>query len=84
MLARQNPPPQPGLRVDVGETVILLHPPLPFAGVSIGLQKGRQQNDGYLRARGYGSSDLSLHGQHQRARDEPAHEEVALLLELRS
>ena len=31
--------------IAVGETVILLHPPLPLVGVSIGLQKGRQQND---------------------------------------
>ena len=29
----------------VGETVILLHPPLPLAGVSIGTERGRQQND---------------------------------------
>ena len=29
----------------VGETVILLDHPLPLVGVSIGLQKGRQQND---------------------------------------
>ena len=25
----------------VGETVILLHPPLPLAGVSIGMERGR-------------------------------------------
>ena len=29
----------------VGETVILLHPPLPLAGVSIGMERERQQND---------------------------------------
>ena len=29
----------------VGETVILLHPPLPLAGVSIRMERGRQQND---------------------------------------
>ena len=31
--------------IALGETVILLHPPLPLAGFSIGMQKGRQQND---------------------------------------
>ena len=30
----------------VGETVILLHPPLPVAGVSIGMERECQQNDG--------------------------------------
>ena len=29
----------------IGKTVILLHPPLPLTGVSIGMQKGSQQND---------------------------------------
>ena len=29
----------------VGETVILLHPALPVAGVSIGMEGERQQND---------------------------------------
>ena len=29
----------------LGETVILLHPPLPFAGVSIAMVRGCQQND---------------------------------------
>ena len=33
----------PGLAV--GETVILLHPPLPLLGVSIGMERGCQQND---------------------------------------
>ena len=32
-----------GLAVD--ETVILLHPPLPVAGVSIVMERERQQND---------------------------------------
>ena len=40
--------------VAVGETVILLHPLLPSAGVSIGMEKERQQNDslanGYVEA----------------------------------
>ena len=27
----------------VGETIILLHPPLPFGGVSIGMERERQQ-----------------------------------------
>ena len=31
--------------VAVGETVILLHPPLILAGVSIGMEMGCQQND---------------------------------------
>ena len=39
--------------VAVGETVIVLHPPLPFAGVSIGIKRGCHQNnslaDGYLQ-----------------------------------
>ena len=39
----------PGLAA--GETVILLHPPLPSAGVTIGMERGCQQNnslaDGY-------------------------------------
>ena len=29
----------------VGETVILLHPPLPGVGISIGMEGGCQQND---------------------------------------
>ena len=29
----------------VGETVILLHPPLPLGGASIGTERGCQQND---------------------------------------
>ena len=31
--------------VAVGETVILLHPPLPFAVFSIAMERERQQND---------------------------------------
>ena len=31
--------------VAVGETVILLHPPLPLVGVSIAMERERQQND---------------------------------------
>ena len=34
-----------GAGVAVDETVILLHPPLPLAGVSIVVERGRQQND---------------------------------------
>ena len=34
-----------GLQVAIGETVILLHPPLPLVGVSIVMEGGRQQND---------------------------------------
>ena len=29
----------------VGETVILLHPPLPLVGISTGINRGCQQND---------------------------------------
>ena len=40
------------LWIAVGETVILLHPPLPSAGVSIAMERERQHNDslanGYL------------------------------------
>ena len=37
----------PALRAElaVGETVILLHPPLTLVGVSIAMERGRQQND---------------------------------------
>ena len=38
---------QPHLAVD--ETVILLHPPLPLVGVSIGMERGCQQNDSLVR-----------------------------------
>ena len=31
--------------VAVGETVFLLHPPLPVVGVSVGIERARQQND---------------------------------------
>ena len=34
-----------GVGVAVDETVILLQPPLPVAGVSIVMERGRQQND---------------------------------------
>ena len=37
----------------VGETVILLHPPLPLSGVSIRIKRGRHQDDGL--ADGYGN-----------------------------
>ena len=36
--------PTPG-RLAVGETIILLHPPLPLAVVSMGMKRERQQND---------------------------------------
>ena len=38
---------RPGRRaaVAVGETVILLQPPLPLVGVSIAMRRERQQND---------------------------------------
>ena len=32
-------------RIAVGETVILLHPPLPLPGVSVGMERGCHQND---------------------------------------
>ena len=51
-----------GLSVDghlaVGETVILLHLPLPVAGVSIVMERGRQQNDSL--ADGYGHQDVGV------------------------
>ena len=34
-----------GAGIAVGETVILPHPPLPAVGVSIGMERGRQQNN---------------------------------------
>ena len=34
-----------GLVAAVGETVILLHPPLPLVGVPIAMERERQQND---------------------------------------
>ena len=34
-----------GALIAVGETVILLHPPLPLVGVSIVVERGCQQND---------------------------------------
>ena len=39
-------------RLAIGETVILLHPPLPLVGVSIDMARERQQNDSL--ADGYG------------------------------
>ena len=35
-----------GAHLAVDETVILLHPPLPLVGVSIAMERERQQNDG--------------------------------------
>ena len=32
----------PGVRLAVGETIILLHPPLPLVGVSIWMERGCQ------------------------------------------
>ena len=52
----------------VGETVILPHPPLPLVGVSIAMERGRQQNDRTL-ADGYAMPELhvGVHlRQHQR------------------
>ena len=40
--------------VAVGETVILLHPPLPSVGVSIGMEMGCQYNDSLARRLGGG------------------------------
>ena len=37
---RADRPLPPGVEIAIGETVILLHPPLPLAGVSIGLKRG--------------------------------------------
>ena len=34
-----------GVNLAVGETVILLQPPLPLVGVSIGKERERQHND---------------------------------------
>ena len=31
--------------VAIGEAVVLLHPPLPLSGVSVGMERARQQND---------------------------------------
>ena len=39
---RKQPEPE---QLAVGETVILLHPPLPVVVFSIVMQRGRQQND---------------------------------------
>ena len=36
-------------RLAIDETVILLHPPLPLVGVSMGMKRGRQQNDSLVR-----------------------------------
>ena len=33
------------LDLAIGETVIVLHPPLPLVGVSIGMERGCQYND---------------------------------------
>ena len=33
----------------VGETVIRLHPPAPLVGVSVVMERGRQQNDSLVR-----------------------------------
>ena len=44
-----NTPGSPtGRHLAVDETVILLHPPLPLAGVSIVMERERQQNDGLV------------------------------------
>ena len=37
-------------RMAVCETVILLHPPLPLVGISIGMERGCQQNDSLVRS----------------------------------
>ena len=61
------PPPAPiphfhcsGNQVAVGETVILLHPPLHLAAVSIWIERERQQND--ILADGYSLHALSRLG----------------------
>ena len=45
---RKQPEPE---QLAVGETVILLHPPLPVVVFSIVMQRGRQQNDSSPAAR---------------------------------
>ena len=42
---RHRAPPRRPAGLAVGETVILLHPPLPLVGVSIWTERGRQQRD---------------------------------------
>ena len=41
-----RPPNGPATPEAAESSVILLHPPLPLAGVSIAMQRGRQQNGG--------------------------------------
>ena len=36
-------------RLAIDETVILLHSPLPLVGISIGMERGCQQNDSLVR-----------------------------------
>ena len=44
--SRKTPPqPRSAPGLAIGETVILLHPPLPLVGVSIAMERERQQND---------------------------------------
>ena len=45
----------------VGETVILLHPPLHLAGTSIVFERGRQQSDGLTDGLAVGETGVLLH-----------------------
>ena len=47
-----------GCEIAPDETVILLHPPLPLVGVSIGMERGCQQNDSLVR----GYCESAAHG----------------------
>ena len=44
----------------VGETVILLHPPLPLVGVSIVMERERQQNDSLANGYGHPHAESSV------------------------
>ena len=60
---------RPGLarrrRLAVGETVILLHRPLPSAGVSIAMERERQQNDSLANGYHRHSRSSACSGQHR-------------------
>ena len=46
-----------GKRPAPGETGVLLHPPLPSVGESIGMERGRQQNDRISRSPAIGKTE---------------------------
>ena len=76
------------MQVAVGEAVFLLHPPLPFAGVSIGMERECRQSDsladGYLQVISQAAASTIRLASGRNTVRAPAHEHEYTAFSLRS